>query len=285
MSLNRSILNGAIALSIAIAIVFFALPSKALQVQVSPRNPQLGDTIAVVVQAQTAPTVTLGSKTYPTFDLGNSRYRAFLPTTPLDRPGKLALAVNAGSDQQRLSLTLRSRSFPTQSIWLPPGKNDSNSDYEFDRVDAFKAIVSPQKFWSGKFQRPNNGGVTTGYGIRRYYNGVFAKDYYHRGIDYAGNYGSAIVAPAPGRVVLVGREADGFKVHGNCVGIDHGQGVATIYLHMSQIAVKEGDFVQTGQRIGALGATGAATGPHLHWGLYVNGLAVDPTPWRSVNFE
>lgn len=285
MSLKRStLLNSAIALSIAIAVILFALPSKALSIQISPKNPRLGDTISVMVQAQTPPTVTLGSKTYPTFELGNNRYRALLPTTPLDRPGRLALAVNAGSDRQDLTLTLGSRSFPTQSIWLPPGKNDG-SDYEFDRVDAFKAIVSPQKFWSGKFGRPNAGGVTSGYGIRRYYNGVFAKDYYHRGIDYAGSYGSAIVAPAPGRVVLVGREADGFKIHGNCVGIDHGQGVATIYLHMSRIDVKEGDFVQTGQRIGALGSTGAATGPHLHWGFYVNGLAVDPTPWRSTNFE
>ncbi len=285
MFLNRrSILTSlAIALSIAIILIFSA-PSPALQVQITPRSPELGDTISLIVQSQSVPTAALSGKKYPMFDLGGSRYRALLPTTPLDRPGRVSIEVAAGTETQTIPLTLKNRSFPTQNIWLPPGK-DEGSDYEFDRIDAFKAIVSPQKLWTGKFARPNGGGVTTGYGIRRYYNGVFAKDYYHRGIDYAGNYGSAIVAPAPGRVVLIGREANGFKIHGNCVGIDHGQGVATIYLHMSRIDVKEGDVVQVGQRIGALGDTGAATGPHLHWGLYVHGLAVDPSPWRTASFE
>ena len=272
------------AIAIAIVLVVFSKPSDALQVQISPQSPALGDTISLIVQSQTAPTATLNGKNYPMFGLGNNRYRALFPTTPLDHPGQLSIAVAAGTETQTIPLTLRNRSFSTQSIWLPPGK-DEGSDYEFDRIDAFKAIVSPEKLWTSKFARPNSGGVTTGYGIRRYYNGVFANDYYHRGIDYAGDYGSAIVAPAPGRVMLVGREATGFKIHGNCVGIDHGQGVETIYLHMSRIDVREGDFIQAGQRIGALGDTGAATGPHLHWGVYVHGAAVDPSPWRMNLFQ
>jgi murein DD-endopeptidase MepM/ murein hydrolase activator NlpD len=282
---RSNVLYRAIALCVAIVLIFFVTPSRAFSVQVTPKTPQLGDTISVIVESQTIPTITKGSKTYPMFELGNNRYRALLPTTPLDRPGRLALTLKAGDRQESLNLTLRNRKFPTQSIWLPPGKDSNGSDYEFDRTDAFKAIVSPQKFWNGKLLRPNQGPVTSGYGIRRYYNGVFAKDYYHRGVDYAGNSGSAIVTPAAGRVALIGRESQGFKVHGNCVGIDHGQGVSSIFLHMSRIDVKEGDFVQAGQRIGTLGSTGAATGPHLHWGLYVNGAAVDPNPWRTASFE
>jgi len=275
----------AFAALIALSIVFFATPSRALQAQITPKSPALGDTISVITQSQSAPTVGFNGKNYPAFNLGNHRYRTLLPTTPLDRPGRLSIQVTDGTNTQTIPLTLRNRSFPTQSIWLPPGKDDDGNDYEFDRIDAFKAIVSPEKFWSDKFARPNSGGVTSGYGIRRYYNGVFAKDYYHRGIDYAGGYGSAIVAPAPGRVVLIGRESQGFKVHGNCVGLDHGQGVETIYIHMSRIDVREGDFVRPGQRIGAIGDTGAATGPHLHWGLFVHGAAVDPDPWRRNHFE
>ncbi|NDJ18899.1 M23 family metallopeptidase [Myxacorys almedinensis] len=271
---------------IAIALAAIAAPSQAMQASVSPTRPQLGDTLSVVLPAQsTAPTVTMGAKTYPMFDMGNNRYRALLPTTPLDRPGNIALKVNADSDMQTLNVTLRNRSFPTQRIWLPPGKDGDGTDLEFDQVDAFKAIVSPQKLWRGKFIRPNNGEVTTGYGLRRYYNGVFANDYYHRGVDYAGSYGSAILAPAAGRVMLIGRESQGFKIHGNCIGIDHGQGVESIFLHLSKISVKEGDLVQAGQTIGALGNTGASTGPHLHWGLYVHGQSVDPTPWRTTQVE
>jgi murein DD-endopeptidase MepM/ murein hydrolase activator NlpD len=283
---KRSILlQFALAMTIAVSIIFCTQPSRAFQAQITPKSPALGDTVSLIIQSQTAPSVRFNGKTYPSFDLGNNRYRTLLPTTPLDRPGRLSIQVTAGTDTQTIPITLRNRSFPTQSIWLPPGKDSNGDDAEFDRVDAFKAIVSPEKLWSGKFLRPNQGEVSSGYGIRRYYNGVFAKDYYHRGIDYAGGQGSAIVAPAAGRVVLIGRESQGFRVHGNCVGLDHGQGVESIYIHMSRIDVKEGDFVKPGQRIGAVGATGSATGPHLHWGVFVHSLAVDPTPWRTGTFE
>jgi murein DD-endopeptidase MepM/ murein hydrolase activator NlpD len=121
--------------------------------------------------------------------------------------------------------------------------------------------------------------------VRRYYNGVFAQDYYHRGVDYAAPTGSPVVSPAAGRIGLVGRVSEGFELHGNTIGIDHGQGVLSIMIHLSRIDVNEGDFVQAGQVIGAVGSTGASTGPHLHWGLYVNGIAVDPVPWREQGFE
>ncbi len=275
-------------LAVLAAIVAFAFPTRAQAVKVYPANPQLGDTISVIVQAKDSrdkPTVTLGQKTYPTFAIGGDRYRALLPTTPLDKPGQLTVQVAIGGQTQQLALQLRNRSFPTQRIWLPPGKDGDISDFEFDRVDAFKQTVSPEKLWAGPLLRPSNGDITTIYGVRRYYNGVFAQDYYHRGVDYADDVGTPIKAPAAGRVGLVGREADGFAINGNCVGLDHGQGLTSMYLHLSKIYVKPGDQVQAGQTIGALGGTGAATGPHLHWGLYVHGQSIDPVPWRTQGFE
>jgi murein DD-endopeptidase MepM/ murein hydrolase activator NlpD len=270
--------------------IFFALithPAQALLAQITPTSPQLGDTLRLTLRSDSnsAPQVKLGNKTYPSFAIGSQQYRTLLPTTPLNQPGPLTIQVNDGTETQTVSVNLRKRWFPTQSIWLPPGKDSNDDEYEFDRVDAFKAIVSPQKYWNGPLLRPNKGEITTIYGVRRYYNGVFAKDYFHRGVDYAGAYGSNVIAAADGRVALVGREAQRFKVHGNCVGLDHGQGVSTIYLHLSRIDVKEGDFVKAGQVIGALGGTGAATGPHLHWGLYVFGQSVDPVPWRTQGFN
>lgn len=269
-------------------IAILATPAQAFQVQVQPNNPQLGDTISVVIQATSAPgenpTISFRQKTYPAFSIGNNRYRALLPTTPLDPPGTLNLQVNAGGQSQNLAVQLRDRDFPTQSIWISGG-GPEGTDYEFDKVDAFKALVTPEKFWNGSFVRPSEGEVSTVYGVQRYYNGEFAQDYYHRGVDYAAGVGAPVVAPAAGRVALIGREAEGFELHGNTIGIDHGQGVLSILIHLSRIDVKEGDFVQPGQRIGAVGATGIATGPHLHWGLYVNGQCVDPVPWRNTEFE
>jgi murein DD-endopeptidase MepM/ murein hydrolase activator NlpD len=277
-----------VAMALMACLAVLIMPSQASDIQVLPARPLLGDTLQVFVAGQNggpAPTVTFQKKTYQTFAIGGNRFRALVPTTPLDSSGSKALIVNQSQGSQTLNVNLQSRSFPTQSIWLPPGKDENGSDFEFDRVDAFKALVTPDKFWSGPFLRPAGGPVTSIYGVRRYYNGVFAKDYYHRGVDYGAGYGSPVTAPAAGRIALVGREAQGFKIHGNVVGIDHGQGVESIMLHLSRIDVREGQMVKAGDVIGAIGATGAAAGPHLHWGLYVNGQAVDPVPWREQRME
>jgi murein DD-endopeptidase MepM/ murein hydrolase activator NlpD len=276
---------GAIAV-FSLASLALASPDGALKLNVTPNSPQLGDTLTVMVESSgdAAPTLSMGGKTYQTFAQGD-RFRALLPTTPLNKPGKLDILATRAEASARATVSLRNRSFPTQSIWLPPGKDGNIDDREYDIVDAFKQRVTPQKLWSGAFRRPNSGPTTTGYGVRRYYNGEFAQDYFHRGVDYAGNYGSPVLAAAAGEVALIGRESQGFRVHGNTIGLDHGQGVETIYIHLSRIDVKAGDRVKAGQVIGAVGSTGSATGPHLHWGLYVNGQCVDPVPWRERGFE
>ncbi|MEL7039640.1 MAG: M23 family metallopeptidase [Cyanobacteria bacterium J06592_8] len=269
-----------------------AIPATAnLPVQVMPSSPRLGDTISVIVNGtgnspSSQPNVVLKGKTYPMFPVSGNRYRALIPTTPLESPGTRQLVVSDGTQQQPLNVQVSARSFPTQSIWLSEEKNSiQGTDFEFDRVAAFKALVTPQKYWNGPFLRPSSGYVSTIYGIRRYYNGVFAENYYHRGVDYAAGTGSPVVAPAGGRVALVGIESQGFELHGNTVGIDHGQGVTSIFIHLSRIDVKEGDLVKAGQVIGGVGSTGISTGPHLHWGLYVHAQAVDPVPWRYEGIE
>jgi murein DD-endopeptidase MepM/ murein hydrolase activator NlpD len=265
-----------------VALMALAEPLAALEVQILPDNPQLGDTISVIVTTQdkeSQPTVTLEQQNYPVFALGN-RYRALLPTSPLNRSGKLTIQVKGDGQTKNIGIWLKNRSFPTQRIALTGKANSEATQLELDRVAAFKELVTPDKFWHGSFVRPNAGRISTVFGVRRYYNGVFARDYYHRGVDYAGGAGSAVMAPASGYIKLVGKEAEGFRVHGNTIGIDHGQGVVSIFLHLQDIYVKEGDFVRAGQTIGTIGSTGASTGPHLHWGLYVHGISVDPVPWR-----
>ncbi|WP_050857557.1 M23 family metallopeptidase [Acaryochloris sp. CCMEE 5410] len=111
------------------------------------------------------------------------------------------------------------------------------TDHGFDRVDKFKRIVIPKRHWKGALVRPSQGYVSTEFGVRRYYNGVFAKDYYHRGVDYAAATGAPVVAPAAGYVRLVGRVVDGFELHGNTIGIDHGQGVLSIMIHLNSFRV------------------------------------------------
>ncbi len=269
--------------------ILLAFPSvaKALDVEVSPASPQQGDTISVVITGTTtdeAPTVALDGKNYPAFPTSEG-YRALVPTSPLDGSGQMTLQVRGEGKTRNLGVWLKNRSFPTQRITLSGKASRPATKLELDRVAEVKKLVTPTKYWDGSFVRPNGSRVSTVYGVRRYYNGVFANNYYHKGVDYAGGFGSSIVAPAAGKVVLIGKEAEGFHVHGNIVGLDHGQGLISLFLHLQDIDVKEGDTIQAGQRVGTVGSTGASTGPHLHWGLYLHGVAVDPVPWRFTSID
>ncbi|MEM8612379.1 MAG: M23 family metallopeptidase [Cyanobacteria bacterium P01_H01_bin.105] len=285
---RRQVLTGLWATSGLAMWGLMSQAAHAYDVVITPNNPQLGDTISVIVQARdsaaSSPMVTANGKGYPCFSLSNNRFRAFIPTSPLDPPGRIVIQVSGAEKTRNLAVGLRDRSFRTQRITLR-GSGSLGTDHEFDRVDAFKRIVSPERHWNGTLLRPSQGRVSSEYGVRRYYNGEFAENYYHRGVDYAASTGTPVLAPAAGYIRLVGRVSDGFELHGNTVGIDHGQGLLSIMIHLSRIDVNEGDFVSAGQRVGAIGSTGASTGPHLHWGLYINQVAIDPVPWRYEGFE
>lgn len=279
--------------SIVLTIVLWSaikVPGLALGAKFMPENPRLGETLVVNITAApgqtTPPTVKMGSKTYPAFNVGLDRFRVMIPTTPLEQPGDRVVTITDRTNTTQLNITVADRQFKTQRINLSPGKAGIEAtELELKQVGNFKAIVSSEKLWLGKFIAPSPARTSSPYGVRRYYNGKLATDYYHRGLDYAGASGSPVVAPAAGKVVLVGYEKKGFRVHGNVVGVDHGQGVVSIFMHLSKIAVEEGEMLAQGDSIGSIGTTGSSTGPHLHWGLYVNAVSVDPVQWRSTAID
>lgn len=132
------------------------------------------------------------------------------------------------------------------------------------------ARISPDRLWEDGFVRPVPGVVTSAFGGRRMFNGTLRS--YHRGVDLRGAQGTPIRALAGGEVVL----AENMYYSGNVVYLDHGQGVISVYCHMSAVDVRPGDRVRAGQTLGKVGATGRVTGPHLHLGLLILGEAVDP---------
>lgn len=130
--------------------------------------------------------------------------------------------------------------------------------------------VTQDREWDGAFAAPADAAISDVYGSQRIFNGKAQRE--HQGLDYRVPTGTPVAAMNQGTVLL----ARFLYFEGNCVVIDHGQGLLTLYFHLSEIKVKEGDAVQTGQIIGLSGGTGRATGPHLHVAVRWQGTYVDP---------
>jgi murein DD-endopeptidase MepM/ murein hydrolase activator NlpD len=143
---------------------------------------------------------------------------------------------------------------------------------ESKQLAALYRTITPERFWRGKFTTPvAASGTGTGFGARRIINGQARSP--HSGSDFSAPKGTPVVAVNAGKVALVGE----FFFPGRLVVLDHGLGLYTAYFHLDTVAVAEGERVERGQTLGTVGATGRATGPHLHFGAQVAGARVDPT--------
>jgi murein DD-endopeptidase MepM/ murein hydrolase activator NlpD len=139
------------------------------------------------------------------------------------------------------------------------------------KVQPYSGLVLPSG--SGQLMYPTVGAVTSNFGWRTH--PILGTERFHAGIDFGADYGSLIYASAQGRVIY----ADWYGGYGNSVIIDHGNGMTTLYAHCSELYVKDGDVVQQGQPISAVGSTGFSTGPHLHFELRANGEPIDPAAY------
>ncbi len=143
---------------------------------------------------------------------------------------------------------------------------------ELQRIGAARRQRSAATGWAQRLILPARGRISGVFGSQRVYRGVAAA--YHSGLDIAAGAGAPVVAPADGVVTLAPPPA--FSLEGNLVIVDHGMGLTSAFLHLSRASVRVGQRVRQGEEIGRVGATGRATGPHLHWSLVWNGARLDP---------
>jgi hypothetical protein len=202
---------------------------------------------------------------------------------PLDqKPGHYDLSLYIYNKDGTLNSLHRrikvwSTKFPFSRFWLRPSKRKLMTreliEKEWAMIEKVLLMESPAQLWKGRFLRPVKGRVSQGFGHRQIINGRRAGS--HRGVDFAVFNGTEIKAPNRGKVVFARR----LKAFGGTLVLDHGQGIYTLYFHLSKINPKVGQAVKKGEVIGLSGDSGISSGPHLHWGMSVHNLRVDPMQW------
>ncbi|MCW0206687.1 MAG: peptidoglycan DD-metalloendopeptidase family protein [Achromobacter sp.] len=195
------------------------------------------------------------------------------------KSGEQQVSVGDGQGRRKLSFKVGAKEYAAQRITLKNQRQVEPNPDDMKRIEremaeqsaanrGYRAGVVPSNLL---LDRPVDGGrLSSPFGLRRFFNGQERNP--HSGLDFAVPAGTPIKAPAAGTVVLVGD----YFFNGKTVFLDHGQGFVSMFCHMSAIDVKVGDEVPRGGVVGKVGATGRATGPHLHWNVSLNDARVDP---------
>ena len=231
---------------------------------------------------------------------------------PADEPaGVFTLGFERPSGRITRQITVADRDFGRELVFLDSAhfalvKRVADVARDARAVRGVLATESSQRLWRGSWGVPVKGARSAGYGVERFYyraadssraislgsdmrtHGSFGVDtnaaaagvpsWRHAGIDLVAARNTSVLAPAAGTVADVGE----YILTGKTVIVDHGQGVMTAYFHLDTVLVRRGDQISAGKRMGRVGATGLATGPHLHYGIYIHGKDVDPAAWTSM---
>lgn len=266
--------RGLAAFAVVVAATF-SLPAVALEL---PRERAVAGGVALVElgPALVAPQASLDG--VPVLVAGRPGGWTAVVGIPLEAaPGSLELELRAeGEPPRRLPVAVGPVRYAEQRLKVAPGKVDLSpvdlARHERERLRSAEIVATWSALDPGSLRmlQPVPGRRSGSFGLRRVFNDQPRKP--HGGMDIAAPTGTPVVAAAAGKVIDTGD----YFFNGNTVWIDHGRGLLTMYCHLSSIAVKAGDTVEAGARIGAVGATGRVTGPHLHWSVMLNRTMVDP---------
>ena len=215
-----------------------------------------------------------------------AKYFGLIAVPLPEKPGRSHLTIewtnSRGLQTQKIPFEIVAGSYRTDILTVQPGKvNLKKSDLE--RVKREKKELkkiwqsaSEYRLWDSGFQLPIDSVVTSPFGNQRMFNGQIKS--FHRGTDFRAAVGKSILAANTGTVKL----AKELFFSGKLVIIDHGTGIFSLYAHLSRIDVIAGQHIEKGQKIGLSGATGRVNGPHLHWGIKLNNIYVDPLQFMDA---
>lgn len=223
------------------------------------------------------------------YEMADGHWRALVGVGVDQEVGLQAMTITAtdlcgNAFAATAHIDIRSGDYPSGGrIALTQAQRAARRDVEAveesrrQRLDAYQ-VRTDQALWNAPMIAPVAGRRTSPFGRYRTYSD--GQRSHHLGMDIAAPTGTPVGAAAPGIVRLAGWQ----HIYGNVVILEHGQGVATSYNHLSSIAVEVGGFLEQGDILGTVGSTGQSTGPHLHWGAVVDGVAVNPEQWLGDGF-
>ncbi|HQX77998.1 MAG TPA: peptidoglycan DD-metalloendopeptidase family protein [Steroidobacteraceae bacterium] len=283
---TRSVATVAVALCATVSLAATTTLAAAPSIAADPALPQASEVPGGVVLVDAGPASATGGIA-PVVTLNGVRtmvvregdHWTAVVGLPLSQAAPATVDVvvkDRDGNERRIGVALAGKQYATQRLKVKPGQvNLSKEDLarvEAERVRILTALAtfSPEPPATLALRQPVPGPRSSSFGLRRVFNGEARNP--HSGMDIAAPTGTPIAAPADGRVLDTGN----FFFNGNTILVDHGQGLVTMYCHLSAIDVTPGQVVRTGEPIGKVGATGRVTGPHLHWGVTLNRASVDP---------
>lgn len=261
-----------------LAILFVSHSAYAFKAEVLPSKINPGDAFVVKVtglETKGLPNAVLNNRQLYFSSCGSECFYAIGSVDVDTEPGTYYIQVNDGANKKTINLFVRKAVFPTIELTLPEKKvflspeDQKRADREAERLNSVWQTAS-ERLWQGNFILPAENNISTVFGTTRIFNNK--KISLHRGLDIKGKDGEAVKASNRGRVVL----AEELFFGGNTIIIDHGQGIFTVYMHLSKFSVKPGYVVSKGETIGSVGSSGRASGPHLHFGVKVLNVSTNP---------
>jgi murein DD-endopeptidase MepM/ murein hydrolase activator NlpD len=264
--------------------ILFINNAYALQVLLSSKSVKPGDVFMVFIKAEDIPIVKFNNTYIPLRRETENEYVGFIAIDLNTTPGKYFVDIKSNNKEKSVDVNIEKYSFKVIHLNLPKekvflAKKDLIRAEKEGTIlrEIFKKINPP--LWDGPFYKPLDNSITTDFGVKRIMNKKQVS--FHKGIDIRGKTGDKVCAINKGRIVL----AQNLFFGGNTIIIDHGQGIYSIYMHLSKINISKGEIVKKGQLIGLVGATGRATGPHLHFGVKIAGLDVNPLSLFGLNLN
>lgn len=224
-----------------------------------------------------APTATFLGKPVLVIPAGSGQWLAIIGIAQSVEPGIQSLEVKTASGSKTITFDVKDKKYREQRLTVkntqhvnPNEENLARIKIELKLQNEAYQIFSPGLPSNVLFDKPVDGPLSSPFGTKRFFNGEARAP--HSGLDFAVPTGTPVRAPAAGKVILTGD----YFFNGNTVFVDHGQGLISMFCHLSVIDVKVGDALSRGQVLGKVGATGRVTGAHLHWNVSLNDARVDP---------